>query len=188
LYVSFVYNPIPLVNNFQKIAGNHTAMEPPPEELLSEWRGTCQVEAPLPKCRGVQGPHATSGSKSGSDLGTILTNLAGPLVKSIATMAMSSLALSSLDPPLTPTEHLSSPPLAIEDELTACPTAFGFMRALSQDTLSKALEAFEEVAYTPDIMGEVMPQCLQDLTGFAEGHAIVLRKFLRDWCGKIDAK
>jgi hypothetical protein len=50
------------------------------------------------------------------------------------------------------------------------------------------MDALEEVAYTPDIMGEVTAQRLQDITSFAEGHAIALRKFAREWCGKIDAK
>jgi hypothetical protein len=100
------------------------------------------------------------------------------------------MAMATLAPP-APTvspERLSSPPPAVEDELTACLKAFGEKRALSLDTMDKALATLEEVAYTPDIMGEITAQRLQDLTGFAEGHAIALRKFSREWCGKIDAK
>jgi hypothetical protein len=92
------------------------------------------------------------------------------------------MAIANLAPPAATVsaEWLSSPPPAIEDELTACLKAFGDKRALSCDTIDRAMSALEEVAYTPDIMGEVTAQRLQDLTGFAEGHAIALRKFSRE--------
>jgi hypothetical protein len=91
-------------------------------------------------------------------------------------------------PPTSSSDRLSSPPPAIEDELAACLKGFGSALGLSQETVDKAVDALEEVAYTPDIMGDVTAQRLQDIIGFAEGHAIALRKFAREWCGKVDAK
>jgi len=44
------------------------------------------------------------------------------------------------------------------------------------------------ILQSPDIMGEVTADRLQELTGFAEGHAIALQKFVHEWCGKVDAK
>lgn len=117
-----------------------------------------------------------------------MTNLAAPFVKSLTGMAMASLAPSLGPPAVASTNCLSSPPPAIKDELTACLNAFCSTRGLSQDTVDKAMNALEDVAYTTDIMSEVNAERLQDLMSFAEGHAIALRKFAREWCGKVDAK
>jgi hypothetical protein len=113
-------------------------------------------------------------------------------MKTLASVAMSHLTPSAA-PPTTATapcapERLSSPPPAIEDELIICMRSFGASRIISATTIADATAKLEEVAFTPDIMGEVTASRLQELTGFAEGHAIALRKFSRDWCGKVDAK
>ena len=139
------------------------------------------MQPPPPKPQGLQGPRTADTS---SDLGAILKNLAAPFINSLASVAMSSLA----PPSTSSSDRLSSPPPTIQDELAACLKCFGSTRSLSQDTIDNPMDALEEVAYTPDIMGEVTAQQLQDITSFAEGHAIALRKFAREWCGKIDAK
>lgn len=69
-----------------------------------------------------------------------------------------------------------------------CMNAFAAAHALSDDVLNRAVDGLNEVCYTPDIMGDVTAEQLQSLTGLPEGHAIALRKFAREWCGKIDAK
>ncbi|KAH7923606.1 hypothetical protein BV22DRAFT_1048078 [Leucogyrophana mollusca] len=172
---------------------NILASQPPPEELLLEWRSIRPMHVPLPKRRGVTGPHrdratASSDMNSGADFGAVLTSLAGPFIKSLANIAVTSLS-TSLNPPVPQSPHrLSSPPPAVEDELVACLRAFGSARRLSQDSIDKAIGALEEAAYTPDIMGDAKETRLVELTGLAEGHAIALVKFSREWCGKIDGK
>ena len=125
-----------------------------------------------------------------SDLGAIFTACAAPLLKSLATTAISSIAPANLlaSNPTRNVDRLSSPPPAVEDELAACLKAFGASRAIAGESLDKAVDGLDEVCYTPDIMGEVMAERLQALTGLPEGHAIALRKFAREWCGKINAK
>ncbi|KAH7903057.1 hypothetical protein BJ138DRAFT_1197791 [Hygrophoropsis aurantiaca] len=164
---------------------NLLSTDPPPHELLLEWRGSRSVDVPTPKPRGRQGPHLISASASGgSDIGTIFATIATPFVKSLASMAVASLAPTSP----SSSHRLSSPPPAFEDELTSCLTAFASARKLSITAISSAQEGLEGAAYTPDIMGEVLPTRIQELTGLAEGHAIALHKFAREWCGKVDAK
>jgi len=139
-------------------------------------------------------------SAGGSDVAnfsSVLLSCATPWLKSIATAAVASLASPPLSasgpsrnllPPTRDLERLSSPPPAIEDELAACMKAFVASRMISRELLDKAVDGLDEVCFTPDIMGEVTAERLQSLTGFPEGHAIALRKFAREWCGKIDAK
>jgi len=110
-------------------------------------------------------------------------------MKTLASIAVSHLTGSAAIPatPHSP-ERLSSPPPAIEDELVICMQSFWASRIISAATIADAITKLEGIAFTPDIMGEVTTSRLQELTGFAEGHAIALRKFSRDWCGKVDAK
>lgn len=168
------------------------AADGPPEELLAEWKGVKNtLQLAVPKARGMNGPRpALASGDPLSEIGTILTACATPFLKSLATTALSSLALtsSSLHNPARDAERLSSPPPALEDELAACMNAFAVARGMAVDSLNKAVDGLDEVCYTPDIMGEVTFECLQALTGLPEGHAIALRKFAREWCGKIDAK
>lgn len=141
----------------------------------------------------MRGPIAVppaSGSGDVSDLGSLITACATPFLKSLASAAIASFTpttaagqASTREP-----ERLSSPPPAIEDVLAACMNAFAAARVLSEDVLNRAVDGLDEVCYTPDIMGEVTVERLQSLTGLPEGHAIALRKFAREWCGKIDAK
>jgi len=187
------------------LTDNFDAADGPPEELLAEWNGTkkAPLQPPAPKPRGMRGPtSAASASMSagGSDVanfGSALLTCATPWLKSIATAAVASLAPPPLSasgpsrnlfPPTQDIERLSSPPPAIEDELAACMKAFAASRAISSKLLDKVVDGLDEVCFTPDIMGEVTAERLQSLTGFPEGHAIALRKFAREWCGKIDAK
>jgi hypothetical protein len=182
-----------------KLTDNFDAADGPPEELLAEWNGTPKVPH-APKPRGLRGPtSAASASVSASgtdvaDFGSALLTCATPWLKSIASAAVASLVppapefSRNLHPPTRDTERLSSPPPAIEDELAVCMKAFAASRVISVDLLDKAVDGLDEVCYTPDIMGDVTAERLQSLTGFPEGHAIALRKFARDWCGKIDAK
>lgn len=108
------------------------ATDPPPEDLLREWQGTRHAIMPAAKPRGTQGPHASvPAADTGSDLGAVLSSIAAPFMKSLATMAMSHVTPSVLPAPSTSSVdrlsplRLSSPPPAVEDELVVCLKAFG---------------------------------------------------------------
>ena len=171
------------------------ATDLPPEDLLQEWQGTRHAIMLAAKLCGTQGPHASvPAANTGSDLGAVLSSIAAPFMKSLTTMAISHVTPSVLLAPSTSSVDclsplcLSSPPPAVEDELVVCLKAFASSQGLTAETIEKAGAGLEEFAYTPDIMGEVTVDHLQELTGFAEGHAIALRKFACEWCGKVDAK
>jgi len=182
--------------NASKLTDHFDAADGPPEELLAEWKG---IKAPLhpalPKACGMTGLRPASAPVMGglnelSDLGAIFTACATPLLKLLATMAISSIAPAYLlaSNPTCHVNCLSSPPPAIEDELAACLQAFGASCAIASDSLDKAVDGLDEVCYTPDIMGKITAEHLQALTGLPEGHTIALCKFACEWCGKMDAK
>lgn len=132
----------------------------------------------------------TTPADDSSDFTAFLTSYARPIFKSLASAAVASLAPPSAVSPISTrgSDRFSSPPPAIEDDLTVCMRAFAAARRLSDDVLNKAIEGLDDVCYTPDIIGEVTADRLQSLTNLPEGHAIALRKFVREWCSKIDAK
>ena len=153
------------------------AADGPPEKLLAEWKG---IKAPLhpalPKACGMIGLHLASAPVMGGlnemlDLGAIFTACTTPLLKLLATTATSSIAPAYLlvSNPTCHVNHLSSPLPAIEDELAACLKAFRTCCAIASDSLNNAVDGLNEVCYTPDIIGEIMVECLQALTGFPEG-------------------
>jgi len=184
------------------LTDNFDAANGPPEELLAEWNGIkkAPLQPPAPKPHGLRGPTSAASTSTSTidsdvaDLCSALLTCATPWLNSIASAAVASLVppppgpSHNLRPPTHDIERLSSPPPAIEDELSACMKAFAASRVISGELLEKAVDGLDEVCYTPDIMGEVTAEHLQSLTGFPEGHAIALRKFTREWCGKIDAK
>ncbi|KAJ3494694.1 hypothetical protein NLJ89_g10751 [Agrocybe chaxingu] len=131
---------------------------------------------------------ASAASQGASDFSALVTTCAAPILKTLASAAMASFAPSTILTPAHPVEHLSSPPLAIKDELAACMKAFAAARAIAGEVIDHAVDGLNEVCYTLDIMGEVKHERLQSLTGLPEGHAIALHKFACEWCGKIDAK
>ncbi|TFK62726.1 hypothetical protein BDN72DRAFT_902990 [Pluteus cervinus] len=180
------------------LSGKSTATDPPPLALLNAWRPerpqAITVPVATPKPRGIPMKKAASGG----DLFAMLTEQAGPVIKSLATAAVNSLISSAAsssrptaDQPFSSRstdDRLSSPPPAIEDELKACLLAFGKARRISQEVTDAARAGLDAECYTPDIIGDAAVERLQTLTKLPEGHAIALRKFARDWCGKIDTK
>lgn len=95
-------------------------------------------------------------------------------------------SLTPLSSPICP----SSPPPAVEDELDIFVAAFGKAKNISEDVLTVAGNGLGRAHYMPDVLFEdsVSFDCLQDLTGLAEGQVHALRKFSREWSGKIAAK
>jgi hypothetical protein len=96
---------------------------------------------------------------------------------------------ASPSPPSSPVRQ-SSPPPAITDELDKFLAAFGKAKNISEETLVIAGDGLRTARYMPDVLFEdsVSISRLQELTGLAEGEVHALRKFSRDWSGKIAAK
>ena len=90
-------------------------------------------------------------------------------------------------PPSSPPRD-SSPPPAIQDELFL--QAFGGAKGLSDDCITEVGGRLKAAHYTPDAISEIsLPfERLQELTELPEGEVYALRKFSREWRGKIDAK
>jgi hypothetical protein len=85
-------------------------------------------------------------------------------------------------------QHQSSPPPAIEAELDVCLHAFAAARGLSANAIGVALSQLVEFDYSPDAICEASSERLKEITGLTEGQVLALKKFARQWCGKIDAK
>ena len=145
-----------------KLTDNFDATDGPPEELLAEWNGMPKVPY-APKPCGLHSPTAVASasiSASGTDVadfGSALLTCATPWLKSIVSAAIALLVppapefSRNLLPPTRDTEHLSSPPPAIEDELAACMKAFVASRVISVDLLDKAVDRLDKVC-----LGNVM--------------------------------
>ena len=96
----------------------------------------------------MNGPHpALATGHLISEIGTILTACAMPVLKSLATTALSSLALTSSSPhnPGHDAECLSSPPPALKDGLATCMNTFAVAHGVAVDSLNKGVDGFNEV-------------------------------------------
>ena len=82
----------------------------------------------------------------------------------------------------------SSPPPPVEGELDSFLKAFGEAKAISSARISIVSECLQEVHYYPDIISEVTFDRLKELTDLAEGEVLALRKFAREWSGRMDVK
>ena len=149
--------------------------------------------------RGCSGPgHASSDGPSGpADATTLLLSTVVPMVTMMAQNVTSSMQRasrhnrsppSSLPPSSPPWD--SSPPPAIQEELDVFLQAFGRAKDISKDSICQMCDQLKARHYTPDAISEIsLPfERLQELTGLPEGQVYALRKFVRDWCGKVDTK
>ncbi|KAJ7265796.1 hypothetical protein C8J57DRAFT_1511552 [Mycena rebaudengoi] len=84
----------------------------------------------------------------------------------------------------------SSPPPAIEDDLDAFMDAFSRAKNMPDVVIDAAKIGLRDACYTPDILCEpsITFERLKDLTGLAEGEVHQLKKFARQWSGKIEGK
>jgi hypothetical protein len=81
-----------------------------------------------------------------------------------------------------------SPLPPIEDELEICLEAFCKAKGIPSDIITSALTVFHEVSYNPDAICEATLEQLQEVNSLAERQALMLKRFVHGWCGKIDAK
>jgi hypothetical protein len=78
----------------------------------------------------------------------------------------------------------TSPP--IEDELEKCLEAFHKAKRLSFDVIGIVLDNFSNVCYSLDAIYEASPQHFEEVSGLKEGQVLTMKKFVREWCGRID--
>jgi hypothetical protein len=113
----------------------------------------------------------------------MLTTLA-PLITFATKDAASTPSTSTAAAPMPP----SSPPPQYEDELRICLEAFGRAKNIDDDTISWCVDAFQNEEYTADVINEATVGRLQEITGLSEGSCLALKKFSREWCGRIERK
>ncbi|KAJ7114391.1 hypothetical protein C8R44DRAFT_740529 [Mycena epipterygia] len=176
------------------VSGHCVAGNPPPKQLLSAWSGT-SASASMSKPRGRGGPypaHSQSASTSAETANT--TNL---LLTTMAMMAQNMASnhptpASVAAPPPAPRSpvQLSSPPPAIEDDLDVFMDAFRRAKNIPASVIDDAKVGLRDARYTPDVLCEdfVTSERLKELTGLAEGEVHQMRKFARQWSGKMEGK
>lgn len=84
----------------------------------------------------------------------------------------------------------SSPALAVKDELSIFLNSFGRAKGILANVIAEIGDRLADAHYSPDSLSEpsLTSDRLQELTGLPEGQVYALRKFSRQWCGKIDVK
>lgn len=155
----------------------------PPPEMLESWRGSSSSSktSPPSKARGRTGPRSRESPSTSAD-----NTLASALVSALVGNRKRHL---EYDPPSSPTPHRdSSPPPAIEDELDRFLMAFASAKKVNLDTIHSAKAGLSSEGYSPDSVVEASSSRLQELTKLSEGASLSLKKFAKDWTGRMDAK
>jgi hypothetical protein len=142
----------------------------------------------MSKPRGRTGPNAAKaiGSETSVDTNALLLqtlNSAFTMLSKTIPAAVHTVTHSAAD-----SYRASSPPPPIEDELEKCLEAFRKAKGLSSEVISVVLDNFRNISYSPDAICEASPQRLEEVSGLKEGQVLTMKKFVREWCGKIDAK
>ncbi|TCD62482.1 hypothetical protein EIP91_006803 [Steccherinum ochraceum] len=173
----------------------------PPEELLQEWRpellstsgsgrsasASGSVSTPV-RPRGRNGPYPIAPSPAAPAFQFDPNALLG-LMAPLATVAMKALEQSPERASASRSrEHMSSPPPALEDELSLCLQAFGRAKRVDADAVMTAVEALGEAGYEPETIAVPSAGRIQELTGLSEGKAHQLQRFAADWSEKVANK
>ncbi|KAJ7325466.1 hypothetical protein DFH08DRAFT_968697 [Mycena albidolilacea] len=174
------------------LAGKCEPTDPPPQE--TSWNGGTGSTLSRPKPRGRSGPNPAQQAASSSTSDT--TNLLTTMVPVMAMMAQNMASNISAPAPAAPASAPrspvppSSPPPAIEDDLDVFMDAFWRAKNIADTCIDNAKDQLRDASYTPDIICEpsVASERLMELTGFAEGVVHRLKKFARQWSGKIEGK
>lgn len=178
------------------VAGKCLATGSPPNELLQSWVGP-QGSLITKLSRTRSGPIRGSldASPAPTDTTSLLLTAVVPAVTMMAynmseTMKKSSKRARSPLPPSSPLGPCSSPPPAVENELKVFLTSFAAAKGISSATIQDIFERLQDAQYDPDAISEMTlsNKHLQEITGLAEGQVYSLRKYARQWCGKIEAK
>ncbi|KAJ7631602.1 hypothetical protein DFH06DRAFT_1005013, partial [Mycena polygramma] len=175
----------------EALSGKCTAGDPPPKQLLDAWTGGSTSK---PKARGRTGPFPAVQpvATSSNDTANLLLATIAPVMSMMAqNMGGYPRPPSSYVPvaPRSP-ERASSPPPAVEDELDTFMEAFRVAKKITGPIIAGALAKLRAGQYSPDVLCEpsVTTERLTELTGLAEGQVHALKKFAREWSGKIEGK
>ncbi|KAJ7887771.1 hypothetical protein B0H13DRAFT_1888726 [Mycena leptocephala] len=164
------------------LAGKCRSEDPPPKDLLTAWTGG-SGSASGSKPRGRTGPFPAQQPASTSSETTNLLLTTWQVIFS---------APAPVAPPSAPRSPVqaSSPPPAIEDDLDVFMDAFRHAKNMPDTRIDNAKAQLRDVCYTPDILAEssLTLERLMELTGFAEGEVHGLKKFARQWTGKMEGK
>jgi hypothetical protein len=158
--------------------------DPPPSDLVTQWSGVRSAPS-VSRPRGRSGPNPSKSTdiEQSTDSNTLLLQTLN------SAMTVFAKSLSSTSPATNSGNHCrSSPPPPIEDDLEVCLSAFQKYKGVPADVVAVAMSAFCEVSYNPDAICEATCERLQEISGLAKGHVLMLKKFVRGWCGKVDAK
>jgi len=191
--------------------------EPPAEGLLTQW-GFIPSPPPKARGRNTQSASTdANSSKPAMDPLTAIVTMVTPLITTLLTRQINAISdvpsvsstpdralkrsldtldptlpsgsLSS-DPPPASRRALSSPPPDVEHELEACMVSFGRSRALADGIINTAIENLAVLGYTPEVLADtdISNSRIGEVSKLPEGTVSALRKFARQWCGRVDAK
>ncbi|KAJ6556130.1 hypothetical protein B0H19DRAFT_1376984 [Mycena capillaripes] len=175
------------------LAGKCRPEDPPPKDLLTAWTGG-SASASGSKPRGRTGPFPAQqpASKSSESTNLLLTSMVPVMAMMAQNMASNFSAPAPVATPSAPRSpvQVSSPPPAIEDDLDVFMDAYRRAKNMPDTRIDNAKAQLRDVCYTPDILAEssVTLERLMELTGFAEGEVHGLKKFARQWTGRIEGK
>ncbi|KAJ6600601.1 hypothetical protein DFH09DRAFT_1498329 [Mycena vulgaris] len=179
------------------VSGKSAAGSPPPKELLTAWTGAISSAASTLKPRGRTGAlpaqHLVTPSTSTSDATSLLLTSMVPVMAMMAQNIAGNIPCAPgfvlPAPPRSPVAA-SSPPPAIDDDLDVFMDAFRRAKKIPANVIDNATAQLRDGRYTPDILCEpsVTFERLTELTGLAEGEVHQLKKFAREWSGKMEGK
>ncbi|KAJ7351564.1 hypothetical protein DFH08DRAFT_957872 [Mycena albidolilacea] len=160
------------------LAGKCEPTDPPPQDLVTSWNGGTSSTLSKPKPRGRSGPNPVQQAASSSTSDT--TNLL--LTTMVPVMAMMAQNMAS---------NISAPaPAAPASASHVFMDTFRRAKNIADTRIDNAKDQLRDASYTPDIICEpsVTSERLMELTGFAEGEVHRLKKFARQWSGKMEGK
>ncbi|KAJ7815782.1 hypothetical protein B0H14DRAFT_3475819 [Mycena olivaceomarginata] len=162
--------------------------------VLVDWVYSFAVDVETSGSLGPYPPQSSAGSLSAAADTTnlILTTMVpvmAMMARNMASNVSTSVAVAPPPVPRSPVQA-SSPPPAIEDDLDVFMDAFRRAKNIPTALIDVAKGHLHGACFTPDILSEpsVTVERLQELTGLAEGEVHQLRKFARQWTGKMEGK
>jgi hypothetical protein len=130
---------------------------------------------------------ATETSSTADNTGLLLQTLTSAFNMFMSTQT--SAASTSLTVSRAATPHqLLSPPPTVETELDICILAFAAACNLSTVVIDSIWAHLSKYDYSPDAICKASPERLKEITALSEGQVLALKKFTRQWCGRIEAK
>ena len=68
--------------------------------------------------------------------------------------------------------------------------AFRRSKALADDIINVAIENLSALGYTPDVLADtdISNDRIGEVSGLPEGTVSALRRFAREWCGRVSLK